>query len=327
MDISELGGDLDLPEFDLDSFLDGINKEQGGLTDDDEVPEGPEEPVTKLGDLWLLGEKHRILCGDSTDIKQVQKLMNGKKADCSFTSPPYNMGHNLGYKGKESKYNNTDDNLENYKDLIITTTRASISFATDVFVNLQFLTNNKKDLALYLAELSDWFKDIFFWKKKQVQPAAAMNVANSQTEVLFLFGDEDEEEKSEWVDIIGLYGMNTTRRWGNKRFRGTFSNIIETTSASAENKNAKIHNATMPVALPLEFLKKGYKQGSIVIDLFAGTGTTMIAAERLKQRCFMMELNPAYVDICIERWQNYTGREAILESTGQTFSEIKNGRT
>ena len=294
--------------FDLTGFDKGLIIEPEDR--DDEVPDVPEEPTSKLGEIYQLGE-HRVHCGDSTKIEDVEKLMDGNKADCSFTSPPYNVGHNLGYEGKESKYNTSDDNLEDYRELIIKTTRIAMSFATDVFVNLQFLANNKKDLALYLAELADWFKDIFFWKKRQVAPAAAMNVANSQTEVVFLFGEDGEEQKKEWVDIIGLYGMNTTRRWGNKKFRGTFSNIIETKSASTENKNAKIHNATMPVALPLEFFKKGYQQGSVIIDLFAGTGTTMIAAEKLQQKCYMMELDPKYVDVIIKRYEDYTGNKAI----------------
>lgn len=292
--------------------LDGWGLDIDGWDDkeiiEDEAPElSDEEPKSKLGEVYQLG-RHRLMCGDSTKIEDVEKLMNGQKVDISFTSPPYNVGHNLGYKGKSSKYELSNDNIEDYRKLLNETTKLSISYATDVFVNLQFLANNKKDLVMYMADMSDWFKDIFFWKKRQVQPAAAMNVANSQTEVIFNFSSDNSDEKY-WVEIVGLYGMNSTRRWGNKPFRGTFSNIIETKSASTENENAKIHNATMPVALPATFLNKGYKIGSKVMDLFAGTGTTMVASEQLGMSCYMMELDPKYCDVIRKRYAKFMGKE------------------
>jgi len=277
---------LDLTGFEKDLIIEPDEK-------DDEVPETPEEPKSKLGDLYELG-RHRVLCGDSTKLEDVERLMDGKKADLSFTSPPYNVGHNVGYEGKESKYANSDDNLSDYKELITDTTRIALDNAKDVFVNLQILANNKKDILLWLAELVDVFKDIFFWKKQTAQPAMAENVANSQTELILLFGAE-----------------NQSRSWGNHRFRGTFSNLLETKSASGENKNAKIHNATYPVDLPLKFLVEGYKQGSIVLDLFLGTGTTLIASEKTGRICYGMELDPKYVDVIVQRYVDYTGNENI----------------
>lgn len=270
---------------------------------DDAVPETPEEPRSKLGDLYELG-KHRVLCGDSTKLEDVDRLMDGKKADISFTSPPYNVGHNLGYKGKESKYIH-EDNKTDYLDLIVKTTEFSINNAKDVFVNLQFLSGNKKELLLWLAETADTFKDIFFWKKSTVQPAMAENVANSQVEVIILFG------------------RDSNRRWGNKKFRGTFSNHIETNSASGENQNHKIHNATYPVALPFSFLKEGYSTSSLVLDLFAGTGTTLIAAEKLSMIANLLELEPKYVDVIVQRYVDYVdnptvvlnGKEIVWEKT------------
>lgn len=276
---------LDLTGFEKDLIIEPNEK-------DDEVPETPEEPKSKLGDLYELGN-HRVLCWDCTDESGVNRLTEGKKCDISFTSPPYNVGHNLGYEGKNSKYIHSDDKVD-YQDLIVKSTQNSLEYAKDVFVNLQFLSNNKKQLLLWLAELADNFKDIFFWKKKTAQPAMAENVANSQTEVIVLFGKE-----------------NNSRSWGNKRFRGTFSNAIETTSAGVENKNAKIHNATYPVELPLTFLKQGYNEKSNVLDLFAGTGTTMIACEKLGMNCYMVDIEPTYVDVIVQRYVDYTGNENI----------------
>lgn len=275
---------LDLTGFNNDLIIEPDEK-------DDVVPEVPEEPQSKMGDLYELGE-HRVLCGDSTKIEDVERLMDGKKADISFTSPPYNVGQDIGSK-KDSKYIHSDTRVD-YQQLIIDTTNNSLLFAKDVFVNLQFLSGNKKEMLKWLAELAENFKDIFFWKKTQVQPAMAENVANSQVEVIFLFGKE-----------------NNSRSWGNIKWRGTFSNSIETKSASSENKNAKIHKATFPVELPFNFLKQGYANDSIVLDLFGGTGTTMIAAEKMKQKAYLLELEPLYVDVIVQRYVEYTGNNKI----------------
>ncbi len=279
---------VDLTGFDRDLIIEPDEK-------DDEVPETPDEPRSKLGDLYELGG-HRVICGDCTDESVVNRLTKGIECDISFTSPPYNVGHNLGYEGKDSKYIHSDDKVD-YQDLIVKSTQNSLEYAKDVFVNLQFLAGNKKQLLLWLAELADNFKDIFFWKKKTSQPAMAENVANSQVEVIVLFGKE-----------------NNSRSWGNKRFRGTFSNAIETTSAGAENKNAKIHNATYPVELPLTFLKHAYQDKSNVLDLFAGTGTTMIACEKLGMNCYMVDIEPLYVDVIVQRYVDYTCTEEVKKN-------------
>lgn len=279
---------LDLTGFDKDLIIEPDEK-------DDEVPEIPEEPQSKLGDLYEIGG-HRLVCGDCTDESVVNRLTKGELLDVSFTSPPYNVGHNLGYEGKDSKYVHSDDKID-YQDLIAKSTYNSLEYAKDVFVNLQFLAGNKKNLLLWLAELADNFKDIFFWKKLQVQPAMAENVANSQVEVIVLFGKN-----------------NNSRSWGNIKWRGNFSNSIETKSASSENKNSKIHNATFPVELPLTFLKQGYAHGSKVLDLFAGTGTTMIACEKLEQKCYMVDIEPLYCDVIVQRYVDYTGNDKIKKN-------------
>lgn len=275
---------VDIKEPELVSDLMDSFKE----VEEDEAPAvetGPSE--SKLGEIYQLG-RHRVMCGDSTKIEDVTSLMDGKKADMSFTSPPYNVGHNLGYDGKDSKYINSDDNLDNYIDLIVKSTQLSLDNAKDVFVNIQLLANNKREVLKWLAELSDKFKDIFYWKKSQVQPAMAKNVANSQVEVICLFGND-----------------NNSRSWGNKEFRGDFSNYIETNSASRENDNSKIHNATYPVGLPAKFIKHGYKEDSLVLDLFLGSGSTLIACEQTNRTCYGMELDPHYVDVIRKRYDNF----------------------
>lgn len=284
---------LDLTGFDKDLLIEPDEK-------DDDIPDNV-PARTKLGDLYELGP-HRVLCGDSTQPDAVSRLMGGIKAHMSFTSPPYNVGHNLGYEGKESKYENDSDNLDNYVDLIVKTTNLSLEYAKDVFVNIQLLANNKRDVLKWLAELSNNFKDIFFWKKLQVQPAMASNVANSQVEIICLFGKD-----------------NNSRSWGNKVWRGNFSNSIETNSASRENKNSETHNATFPVELPLKFISHAYTENSIVLDLFLGTGSTLIAAQKTSRICYGMELDPNYTDVIVQRYVDYV-EEPVVKLNGKIIA-------
>lgn len=258
---------------------------------DDEVPEAPKVAKTVLGDIIELGN-HRLMCGDCTILDNVDKLMNGQKADMSFYSPPYNCNNELG-TDKERKYINSNDNIDNYVGLIKDSTSLALEYAKEVFVNIQFLSNNKKDVLIWLSELSDFFKDIFFWKKKNCAPAIAKNVANSQTEVFVLFG------------------KNNNRVFGNKRFHGTFYNFIETNSVSGENKFSHIHSAVMPLALPEHFIVNCYKENSKVLDMFGGTGTTLIACEKTNRKCYMMELDPIYCDVIIQRYCDYVGNNKI----------------
>ena len=280
-------------EFELDELIEwGFEEKDLDLdlwndTDEsklDDVPEVLLKAVSMLGDIFEIDGKHRVMCGDSTKVKDVENLMNEKKAEMCFQSPPYNVGHNVGYKTK-SKYVNSDDNLTDWKELIFNTTRLALDNAKEVFINLQILSNNKKDLIKFWYELIDNFKDIFYWKKLQVQPAMHKNVVNSQTEIIILFGH------------------NPNRIWGNKEFRGTVSNYIETNSNSGENKESKIHNAGFPVKLPLYFLDNGYTQNIIVLDLFLGTGSTLIACQQTSRICYGMELDPIYIDVILKRYK------------------------
>lgn len=293
--------DINLEDYKVDigepRSLKDLLSQFGPDIEEDEAPDVEDgEPDSKYGEVYQLG-RHRLMCGDATKIEDVEKLMDGQKADMSFTSPPYNVGHNLGYEGKDSKYINSNDNLDDYVGLIVKSTKLSLNHANEVFVNIQFLANNKKDILLWLAELSDSFKDIFFWKKLQVAPQMAHNVANNQTE------------------IIVLFGHNNNRVWGNQQWKGNFSNSIETNSASGENKNSKIHNATFPVALPAKFIQQGYKELSIVLDLFGGSGSTLIACEQTNRICYMMELDPKYVDVIRKRYAKFIGKEDLWQET------------
>ena len=257
---------------------------------EDEVPEEVETKC-KLGDIWQLGE-HRLMCGDSTKVDDVEKLMNGEKADISFQSPPYNVGANIGYKNKQSKYINDDDNKNDYLEFLLKFTNNSINNAEYTFVNIQQLANNKIDIVDYLHKMKNLLSDTIIWDKGNGVPNIARKVMSCAFEYIFIFN------------------KNAKRAIGVKDWQGTVSNIIRVGHQS-KNDYSKIHNATFPIELPKEIINNFTNNNSIVLELFGGTGTTLIACEQLNRKCYTMELDEHYCDVIITRWENLTGKKAV----------------
>lgn len=271
-----------------------IIEEQKEITED-EIPENVDTRC-KLGDIWKLGN-HRLLCGDSTNITDVEKLMNGNKADITFCSPPYNIGKNnidVFQNGKSAKYtNNMDDKPpEEYLQFLCDFTTNSLNFSDFSFINIQSLSNNKITIIDYLYKMKPYFADTIIWDKITGTPSGLnKNILNSVFEYIHVFSNKG------------------TRQIGVKEFHGNLSNIIHI-SKQTKNEYSKIHNATFPLELATYFVDN-FSLNS-VLDLFGGTGTTLIACEHLNRKCFMMELDPYYCDVIITRWENLTGQKALL---------------
>lgn len=270
-----------------DFTLDPADKEFEG--DPDDVPEEV-EPVAKLGQIYKLGE-HRLMCGDSTDPQAMSDLMGGEKADITFTSPPYNAGKTP--NGNEQKYlNDSDDkSADDFRELLNKFTNNCLNFSDYVFSNIQSLSGNKVALIEHLYDLKDKFADTIIWDKKTAEPAMARRVLNSRFEYIHIFSNEAK------------------RTVGKRDFRGTIANIFELNSRQGK-EYAKIHKATFPVQLP-EYFIENFTESSC-LDPFGGTGTTLIACEKTNRKCFMMELDPHYVDVIIARWEKFTGKKAEL---------------
>ena len=300
-ELKDLDFDIDLLGFNADELADLI-PEIETLADgkEDEVPEPPVDPVTKRGDIWLLGN-HRLMCGDSTMIDDVEKLMNGNKADILFTSPPYNVGKTP--NGNDNKYREYKDNQieQEYLSLLIDFTNNGLLFSDYVFCNVQSVAGNKTILIDYLYQLKEKFADTIIWDKETAEPAMARRVLNSRFEYIHIFSND------------------ATRAVGKKDFRGDVPNVFKLNSRAGK-EFAKIHKATFRVELPEYFIDKFVETS--VMDLFGGTGTTMIAAEKKKVKSFLMELDNVYCDVIIKRWQDYAGKEATLESTGETYNSM-----
>lgn len=249
--------------------------------DDYEIPNEIKTDIV-LGDLIEIGE-HRLLCGDSTDSEQVAKLMNGEKADIAFTSPPYNAGTTPTEikMGKISKYENDADNKseDEYLKLLIDFTNNSLLFSDYSFVNIQSLSGNKTALIDLLYLMKAYYADSLIWQKQNAQPAMAENVLNSQYEYIHCFSHK------------------ANRAIGTKKFRGTLSNVLEIGKQSG-NK-VKEHNATFPIDLANHFVSNFCNDS--VLDLFLGSGTTMVAAHQLNRKCYGMELDAKYCQVIVDR--------------------------
>lgn len=300
---NESDWDFDL----LDLELEGINEidmEQFGFilpdeSDPEEIVEDevPDDVETKcaLGDLWQLGN-HRIICGDSTDANVIDRLMDGVKADMCFQSPPYNIGKNaqLNDRDDDNKYINYNDDNPEYRELLTATTENAINNSRYVGINIQMLSGNKKDFVLWLSDFREYLCDIAIWYKDNVAPAMARRVMNSAFEFIVFFSRE-----------------NQSRAIGTNDFRGTVSNVYQSHIQSG-NEYSKIHSATFPVNFAGHFIDCFTNKGDTVLDLFGGSGSTLIACEQLNRKCYMCELDPKYCDVIIKRWENFTGKKAEL---------------
>ena len=294
----------ELTETGFDVYLTGFTDEEmaklkpivlnGGLTDEDAVPEAPEEPRTRLGDVWILG-KHRLLCGDSTNVDAISKLMNGQLADMLLTDPPYNVN----YEGKTKEAlkikNDTMDN-DSFR-----------MFLRDAFVSADTVMKQGAVFYIWHADSEGYnFRGAAFdagWKVRQCL------IWKKQTLVM---GRQDYH----WIHEPCLYGWKegASHLWASDRKQTTILEF-DRPSRSAEHPTMK------PVALFEYQMLNNTKGSDIVLDSFGGSGTTLLAAEKNGRQARLMELDPKYCDVIVKRWQEYTGQEAILESTQEKFNE------
>ena len=255
---------------DLDELLSVTELEpEEGNTDPDDVPETPEEPITKPGDLWILGN-HRLLCGDSTNIQHVERLMDGKEAELLLTDPPYGIGacsHQGSKKNGWRQYGNKGWDASTPSDDWIAT-------------------------ALTIAPKKIIWGGNYFADKL---PASQC----------WLVWDKGQRDFSLADGELAWTSFDKALR-------------IKTISRASALKDGKVHPTQKSVEL-FEWCLS-FADG-LVLDLFGGSGTTLIAAERSRRHCRMMELDPAYVDVIVKRWEDFTGNTAICEPSAAHFEQ------
>ena len=290
--------EIDDIELDLEPFGFEINlfDDEEPEVVEDEVPDIPEEPKAKLGDIYQLGE-HRLMCGDSTSEEDVAKLMDGAKADMVFTDPPYGVS----YTEKNEFLNSIGggDRLTYAIENDDKTPEDMYEFWVTCFTNLEKFTTNEMsyyitapqggDLLLLLLQA---IRDSGFALKHQL-------VWNKNNHVL---GRCDYNYKHEPI-IFGWKIKGKHKFYGKGHFKTSVWDIDKPISS-------KLHPTMKPIELISETLLNSSAEKDKVIDLFGGSGSTLIACEQLNRQCYMMEYDPHYIDVIIERWENLTGRKA-----------------
>jgi site-specific DNA-methyltransferase (adenine-specific) len=289
--LSEVDFDLDLLGFDsseLDKLL--VNDEEY-LTDEDEVPEPPKEPKSKLGDVYQLGE-HRLMCGDSTMIDQVEKLMRNQKADLIFTDPPYNV--NYGKLKGNQKNNNSFKERKIMNDFM--DDEQFIQFLTDCFTNSKIVS--KAGCSIYVC-YADKQAVNFFQAMRNINFHHSCNIIWKKDSLVL--GMSDYHSIHEPI-IYGWFKGDSHSYYGDKK---------QTTVWECKRpKKNDLHPTMKPIELVEKAIKNSSKSDDILYEPFGGSGSTLIACEKTKRKCCMMELDPKYVDVIIDRWENFTGKKS-----------------
>ena len=301
LELKDLDFDLDLTGFnsdELDRYLAGIDATPG-LTDEEAAPEPPETPVSRTGDLWMLGN-HRVVCGDATNPLDIERLMQAERADLVFTDPPYNVDYTgytkekLTLKGDRMPADEfrrfLRTSFDNYRTVIKPGASLYVCHASSVQRDFQDAIESA-DFEVRCQII--WAKNTFAWGfgryKFQHEPIYYCHVAG---------------ESDAW------YGdKSQSTLWVEKK--------------PAANRE---HPTMKPVELIERALRNSSKAGDLVVDLFGGSGSTLIACERRDRNARLMELDPKYTDVIVQRWQEYTGKRATLEGAGRTFAEVTSER-
>lgn len=307
-DLIEEGFDLDLTGFDGDEvnkLLAESEKVEEGLTDEDAVPEAPDDPVSKLGDVWVLG-KHRVVCGDCTDQTAVDLLMDGQMADMVFTDPPYNVDYSGRGKNNLGKIKNDKMSNDQFDE-----------FLADVFAS--YLSVMKPLAAIYVCHPDGKTKE-----KVAFELAFEVPFYKSCTIIWVKqsagMGWQDYRAQHEPI----LYGW---KEGAGKHFFTDDRTKTTVWQIGRDVQKDYVHPTQKPVALVEEAILNSSRGHDIVLDFFGGSGSTLIAAEKSARDARIMELDEKFVDVIVRRWQDFTGQDAVHEASGQTFSELSNGKT
>jgi len=308
-DLNSAGFDLTLTGFDLGEIGNFLAEPTEGLTDEDAVPDVPEVPVTVEGDMWLLG-RHRLMCGDSTSIDAVERLMDGRKADMVLTDPPYGVSF-VGVKGsmysggKKAGKNSAEmikaDDLrgDDLSQLFLDSISCAFASSKDgAAMYIFFAINRSAETLAGLSGVGLEVRNWLIWDKGNVG-----------------FHAMGAQYKPNYEAFLYCHKAGKSPAWyGGQKEQTIWRHPVE---------REGLHPTMKPVSLLQRALQNNSKQGDEILDLFGGSGSTLIACEKTARDCRMMELDPKYCDVIIKRWQDFTGQQATIESTGQTFAELE----
>lgn len=275
--LEEMDFDLDNLNIDYSDFDLDIGEDIEEIEPEEvEVPEVPEEPKAKLGDIYQLGN-HRLMCGDSTNTDDVGKLMNGEKADMVFTDPPYGYEYQSNMRTKTKKFDvlENDDKKIDFMPIV--------KMFNNGFI---FICTTWKVLKEWLDIFQNYYDltNMIIWDKGGGGIGDLKHTFSTDYEIILCSNNNKE-----------ITGKRIGSVWSIKK----------------DNANDYVHATQKPIKLSATAIQNTTNKNEIVLDLFGGSGSTMMACEQLNRKCYMMELDPHYVDVIIKRWEDYTGNKAI----------------
>jgi DNA modification methylase len=284
-----------LTGFNLHEIETLLTESTEGLTDEDEAPAVQEFALTEPGDLWILGH-HRLLCGDSTSIDAVERLMDGQKADLVFTDPPYNVDYE-GYTEEKLKIEGDKMSPEQFRE-----------FLGSVFSS--YVWALKPGASMYVCHPSSW--------QREFQGALELSDFEVRCQIIWAkntFAWGFGRYKFQHEPIFYCHRKGQSDPWYGDKSQSTLWQ---------EKKPAanRLHPTMKPIELIERALTNSSKTGDLVLDLFGGSGSTMIASEKNRRHARLIELDPKYCDVIVRRWQEFTGKPAHLED-GRTFAELE----
>ncbi len=290
--------DAELEDMGFDMNLEAFVEEP--QSEEDVIPEMTEDPpISKMGDVWILGN-HRLLCGDSTSVDDVEKLMNKEKADMIFTDPPWNVNYGANDHPSYKSRTILNDHMQEdeWADFVM-------GFCTSLKIAskggcMTYLVMSAQEWAIVDKTLRDngfhWSSTII-WAKDQL--VLSRKDYHTQYEPIWYGWNADETRLSPLLD------RKQSDVWEIPR-----------------PKRSDLHPTTKPIELVERAINNSSQRTNLVLDLFLGSGSTLIAAEKTGRKCYGMELDPKYADVIVERWQNYTGKDAVLESTDEIYNSL-----
>ena len=296
---------LDLLGFaddELEALLEEHEGESAGLTDEDAVPEAQEAAVTAPGDVWLLGD-HRLLCGDSTQMEAVEKVLAGGLADMTWSDLPYNVNYGATMKDKLRKKHRriANDNLGPAFEPFLRDACTNILAVTKGAVYICMSSSELHTLHKAFTEAGGHWSTFIIWAKNT-----------------FTMGRSDYQRQYEPI----LYGWKegTDHYWCGARDQGDVWFVKKPVAND-------LHPTMKPVELVERAIRNSSKSRDTVLDPFAGSGSTLIACEKTGRRARLMEIDPPYCDVVISRWESHTGKKAVLESSGEPFEVVRANRS
>ena len=313
-----------LPELDLDVSITGFEPAEidalaVDLADPEQdpadaipIPDGA-QAISETGDLWILGQ-HRLVCGDARGEAFLRQLMQRERASMLFADPPYNVriGATVGRgKVKHREFHAASGEMSpaQFTRFLTSWMRLVARYSEDG--SIHYVCIDWRHLSEILAAGNDVYaelKNVVVWAKTN---AGQGSFYRSQHELIFVFksGDGPHQNNIE----LGKHGRNRSNVWNYAGVNTFRANRMDELS---------VHPTVKPVALVVDAIRDCSRRGEIVLDPFMGSGTTILAAERIGRRAYGLEIDPVYVDVAVRRWQSFTRRDAVLEATGRTFDEV-----